>query len=56
MQTGKYHFVLIVDTTTRMSKYVEVRDAATQGLPSLRDIEGCMIRCRKEQMGITQMQ
>ena len=48
MQTGKYHFVLIVNAPTRMSKHVEVRDAATKGLPSFRDIEGCMIRCRKE--------
>ena len=42
----KYHFVLIGDTVTRISKHVEVRNAATKGLPSL-GIEGCMTRCCK---------
>jgi len=48
MQLEKYHFVLIRDSVTGISKDVEVRNAATKGLPSLRDIEGCMIRCYKE--------
>ena len=48
MQIEKYHFVLIRESVNRISKHVEVRNAATKGLPSLRDIEGCMIRCYKE--------
>ena len=48
MQLEKDHFVLIRDSVTRISTQVEVRNAATKGLPSLRDIEGCMIRCCKQ--------
>ena len=45
MQTEKYHCVI-----EDMSLSMRVRDGEVS--PSLR---GCMIRCRKEQMGITQI-